>query len=119
MQVIERHLINSLEEIFSPLTVSRWPDEKILCVASEPSGVMRQRQFLEGRKKVLENESDVFNGGVEGQGLGSQKRLGVCRRRRPDQTRGRNEGRRTGCAKARAGVGSSDAPTRLGVGEWA
>jgi hypothetical protein len=61
MQVIERHLINNLEELFSPLTVSQWSDEKILHCASEPSGVMRQRQFLEGRKKVLENGSDVFN----------------------------------------------------------
>jgi hypothetical protein len=62
MQVIERHLINNLEEIFSPLTVSRWPDEEVLSPASEPAGVMRQRQFLEARKKVLENGSDVFNG---------------------------------------------------------
>ena len=68
MQVIERHLINSLEEIFSPLTVSRWPDEKILRLASEPSGVMRQREFLEGRKKVLENGSDVFNGVLRARG---------------------------------------------------
>ena len=55
MQVIERHLINNLEEIFSPLTVSQWSDEEVLSLASEPAGVMRQRQFLEGRKKVLEN----------------------------------------------------------------
>jgi hypothetical protein len=61
MQVIERHLINNLEKIFFPLTVFRWSDEKVLRLTSEPASVIRQRQFLEGRKKVLENGSDIFN----------------------------------------------------------
>ncbi|KAI9763256.1 MAG: hypothetical protein M1839_006526, partial [Geoglossum umbratile] len=68
MQVMERHLVNNLEEIFSPLTVSRWSNEEILRLASEPAGVMRQRQFLEGRKKMLENGSDVFNGVLRASG---------------------------------------------------
>lgn len=61
IQVIERHLITDLEEIFSPLTVSQWSDAEILHLASEPKDVMKHRQFLEGRK-VLENGSEGFEG---------------------------------------------------------
>lgn len=62
VQVVKRHLINDLEEIFSPLTVFQWPDAEILRLASEPEDVMKRRQFLEGRKKVLESGSEVFEG---------------------------------------------------------
>ena len=62
IQVIERHLITDLEEIFSPLTVSQWSDAEILHLASEPKDVMKHRQFLEGRKKVLENGSEALGG---------------------------------------------------------
>jgi hypothetical protein len=61
MQVIKRHFINNFEEIFSPFTMSRWFDKKVLRFASEPAGVIKQRQFLEGKKKILENGNDMFN----------------------------------------------------------
>jgi hypothetical protein len=55
MQVIEHHLINNLEEIFSPLTVSRWSDEEVLSIASEPAGVMRQMAAVFRRVYELSN----------------------------------------------------------------
>ncbi|KAI9768061.1 MAG: hypothetical protein M1840_005095 [Geoglossum simile] len=60
-QVIERHLIEGLEEVFSPMVVARWDsDNEILGVASEPTGVSRQREFLERRMKMLEQGKVVF-----------------------------------------------------------
>jgi hypothetical protein len=60
-QVIERHLVVGLEEVFSPVVVARWEsDDEILGVASEPTGVARKREFLERRMKMLEQGKEVF-----------------------------------------------------------
>lgn len=61
-QVIERHLITDLEEIFSPLTVSQLSDAEILRLVSEPEDVIKHRQILEDRKKVLEKGKAAFDG---------------------------------------------------------
>ncbi len=54
MQVVERHVVRGLEEIFSPLIVSRWSDEDLGDIASEPTTIMRQRSFLEDRITKLD-----------------------------------------------------------------
>lgn len=68
IQVIERHLISNLEEIFSPLTVSQFSDAEISSLASEPEDVMKHRHHLEGREKVLEKGSEVFAGVLRANG---------------------------------------------------
>ena len=52
-QVIERHIIRNLEEIFSPLVVGRWAEADLSGIASEPAATMRQREFLEDRISKL------------------------------------------------------------------
>ena len=53
-QVVERHIVRGLEEIFSPLVVSRWSDADLSDIASEPATLMRQRAFLEDRITKLD-----------------------------------------------------------------
>jgi hypothetical protein len=53
-QVVERHIFHGLEEIISPLVVSRWSDAELSDIASEPATVMRQRAFVEDRIKKLD-----------------------------------------------------------------
>jgi hypothetical protein len=60
IQVIERHIVHGLEGIFSPLTVANMDEEEICGIASEPMSISRQRQYLEGRKKMLKEGLDMF-----------------------------------------------------------
>jgi hypothetical protein len=52
-QVVERHVVRGLEEVFSPLVVSGWSDSDLNDIASEPATIMRQRTFLEDRISKL------------------------------------------------------------------
>jgi hypothetical protein len=52
-QVVERHIVRGLENIFSPLVVSRWSDSDLNDIASEPATISRQRAFLEDRISKL------------------------------------------------------------------
>lgn len=52
-QVVERHVVRGLENVFSPLVVSRWSDSELTDIASEPATIMRQRAFLEDRVSKL------------------------------------------------------------------
>ncbi|KFZ20776.1 hypothetical protein V502_02980 [Pseudogymnoascus sp. VKM F-4520 (FW-2644)] len=45
-QVIERHILSNLPEVFSPTTVMSFSDDELLRVASEPEIQRRQRQTL-------------------------------------------------------------------------
>lgn len=68
IQVIERHLISNLEEIFSPLRVSQISDAEIWSLASELEDVMKHQQNLEGREMVLEKGNEVFAGVLRANG---------------------------------------------------
>lgn len=48
-QVIERHIVRGLEEIFSPVVVNALSDHEKEAIASEPASAKRQRGFLEDR----------------------------------------------------------------------
>ena len=60
VQVIERHVVHGLEEVFSPLVVTALNDAEVSNLASEPSTTARQREHLEGRKSTLEKGRSVF-----------------------------------------------------------
>lgn len=45
-QVIERHILSNLPDVFSPTTVMSFSDEELLRIASEPETQRRQRQTL-------------------------------------------------------------------------
>lgn len=45
-QVIERHILSNLPEVFSPTTVMGFSDDELLRIASEPEIQRRQRQTL-------------------------------------------------------------------------
>lgn len=48
-QVIKRHIVRGLEEIFSPVIVNALSDHETEAIASEPASAKRQRGFLEDR----------------------------------------------------------------------
>lgn len=69
-QVIERHLVDTLPSaILSPMVVTGLTDEEVEYVAAEAPEVTRQRNFLQGRKEMLEKGQEAFRlamGGVRG-----------------------------------------------------
>lgn len=60
MQVIERHIVRGLEDIFSPLTVSKWSDAEASGIAAEPASDIRQREFLQDRLAKLRAGHDIL-----------------------------------------------------------
>ncbi|KAB8213175.1 P-loop containing nucleoside triphosphate hydrolase protein [Aspergillus novoparasiticus] len=60
IQVIERHIVQDLELIFCPLTVAKLSDTDAVALASEPSAIERQREFLIGRVAKLEQGREIL-----------------------------------------------------------
>ncbi|KAF1979861.1 hypothetical protein BU23DRAFT_637299 [Bimuria novae-zelandiae CBS 107.79] len=54
-QVVERHIVRGLEDIFSPIFVSKLSDADAQEIASEPASCKRQRDFLQDRIKKLKS----------------------------------------------------------------
>ena len=69
IQVVERHIVHDLEEIFSPMAVAKMDKEEIRSIMSEPLNISRQRQHLEGRKRLLESGRGVFKALIRQSGL--------------------------------------------------
>lgn len=66
-QVIERHLIDPLANtILSPIVIAGLTDEEVSYIAAEPSDVTQKRNFLEVRKKMLEDGQDTFRRAMGG-----------------------------------------------------
>lgn len=61
-QVIERHLIVDLQDIFSPMTTLNMSDAKVQTIVSEPESTKRQRVFLTDRITKLEEGQEIFRG---------------------------------------------------------
>lgn len=61
-QVIERHIVRGLENIFSPVVVNGLSDGEVEAIASEPASTRRQREFLEDRISKLEEGHEIFRG---------------------------------------------------------
>ncbi|KAI0156558.1 interferon-induced GTP-binding protein Mx [Xylariaceae sp. FL1272] len=59
-QVIERHVMKRLMEIFSPLNIFSLPDDKVQAIVAEPSSTKRQRLILQDRIAKLEQGQQVF-----------------------------------------------------------
>ncbi|KUI66438.1 Interferon-induced GTP-binding protein MxE [Cytospora mali] len=59
-QVIERHMIRGLHDIFSPLIVVKMADAEVKNMVSEPAAARRQRIFLTDRVKKLEEGQEIF-----------------------------------------------------------
>lgn len=68
-QVIERHLVDTLPSaILSPLVITGLTDEEVEYVAAEAPEVTRQRNFLQGRKEMLEKGQEAFRLAMGGRG---------------------------------------------------
>ncbi|KAI8953562.1 interferon-induced GTP-binding protein Mx [Xylaria longipes] len=63
-QVVERHIMKKLKEIFSPLNIINLPESKIESIVSEPSSTKRQRLFLQDRVKKLEEGQEIFRNAI-------------------------------------------------------
>jgi hypothetical protein len=59
-QAIERHMVRGLDQILSPLFISKLSDDEVLKVAGEPTSVKRQRDFLVDRLGKLEEGRTKF-----------------------------------------------------------
>ncbi|KAL1879241.1 hypothetical protein Daus18300_001820 [Diaporthe australafricana] len=59
-QVIERHFLAELNNIFSPMIVLNMSDAKVQSIVSEPESTKRQRHFLSNRVKKLEEGQEMF-----------------------------------------------------------
>ncbi|KAK8061923.1 Interferon-induced GTP-binding protein Mx [Apiospora phragmitis] len=52
-QVIERHLVARLPDMFNPFMITQLTDERIMLLGSEPEGQQRKRDELATRKRIL------------------------------------------------------------------
>ncbi|KAK7716899.1 hypothetical protein SLS63_010906 [Diaporthe eres] len=59
-QVIERHLLVDLQDIFSPMATVEMTDAKVQSIVSEPESTKRQRVFLTDRINKLEEGQEIF-----------------------------------------------------------
>jgi hypothetical protein len=67
-QVIERHILQGLETIFSPVVVAAMTDSELEAIASEPDVTKRQRAFLQDRIRILEEGQEIFQNMLVGTG---------------------------------------------------
>ncbi len=63
-QVVERHIVRGLENIFSPVFVSRLSNAEAEKIASEPPAHQRQRNFLEDQAKKLDEGRSILRSGI-------------------------------------------------------
>lgn len=61
-QVIERHLLVDLQDIFSPMATITMTDAKVQSIVSEPDSTKRQRVYLTDRINKLEEGQEIFRG---------------------------------------------------------
>ena len=54
-QVIERHIVGKLPGVFSPVTVSGYSDEDLLCLAAESSQLSKRRAEAGHLQEALED----------------------------------------------------------------
>jgi predicted CoA-binding protein len=63
-QVVERHIMKKLKEIFSPLNIINLTESKIEAIVSEPMSTKRKRIFLQDRIKKLEAGQEIFRSAI-------------------------------------------------------
>ena len=59
-QVIERHIVRGLQDVFSPMTVYRMSDAETLRIAAEPQSAQKQRQDLQEKVKKLRDGNEIL-----------------------------------------------------------
>lgn len=62
VQVIERHLVAELCNIFSSMTFYSMSDAKVQGIVPEPESTKRRRIFLSHQIKKLEEGREIFRG---------------------------------------------------------
>ncbi|KAM5465039.1 hypothetical protein MauCBS54593_006672 [Microsporum audouinii] len=59
-QVVERHLVAPLIDVFAPRVLARYSDKQIKFLASETPETVRLREHLENRSKILNEGQEAF-----------------------------------------------------------
>ncbi len=59
-QVIERHIVRGLENIFSPVVVNNLEPGQAEALALEPAATRRHRDYLVEQVKKLEEGHEIF-----------------------------------------------------------
>jgi GTPase SAR1 family protein len=62
VQVIERHLLQGMYNIFESLHVLKMTEDTILAIAAENKQTRERRMFLKGRKRAIEEAKDICAG---------------------------------------------------------
>lgn len=60
-QVIERHLLQGLLDIFSSVKVNRMTEETIIAIAAENEETRNKRLLLKAKMKSIEEARDICN----------------------------------------------------------
>jgi hypothetical protein len=63
-QVIERHLVDPLAEILSPMVMATFTDEEVGHLAAEPEEITFRRAYLESQKVMLDDGQRAFKGAM-------------------------------------------------------
>jgi hypothetical protein len=66
VQIVERHIVCDIEEIFCPVEVNKLSDKKIMDIAEEPAASRRQRAFLKDRIAKLEEGRKILRRAMSG-----------------------------------------------------
>jgi hypothetical protein len=66
MLVVERHLIGDLEEIFSPISVLKMPDELVTKITAEAPETQSMRRQLEYKQKRLQEGMETCRKALQG-----------------------------------------------------
>jgi hypothetical protein len=59
-QVVERHLISPLADVFSPKVLAGFSDQEIYFLASETPEIMQLREHLQSKNKMLKEGQEAF-----------------------------------------------------------
>jgi hypothetical protein len=65
IQVIERHIVRGLDNIFSPIVVNGMSDKEVTAIASESALLINERDFLEDKAKKLRQGRAILRGVME------------------------------------------------------
>lgn len=65
-QVIERHIVRGLHNIFSPMVTLNIPSSKIESMVAEPLGAKRKRDYLTDQTEKLREGKRIFRGISQG-----------------------------------------------------
>ncbi|KAI0185594.1 interferon-induced GTP-binding protein Mx [Xylaria flabelliformis] len=63
-QVVERHIMKGLDDIFSPLEVAKLSDDTIKAIVAESEFITRQRDALTDKIRKLEEGREIFRGAM-------------------------------------------------------